>query len=106
MRFLAAEIDSVKGNPSLLWKNDSHDAPEGRGLACSVSTQEGNQFSLLYFRRDPFQDMTFAIIGMDVLKKKHSNPPQISLLDFLIVRDLRGRPFCQDTPLIQYRDDV
>jgi len=106
MRFLAAEIDSVKGNLSLLRKNDSHDAPQSRGLACSVSTQEGDQFSPLYFRREPFEDMTFAIIGMDVLKKKHSTPPQIGLLNFLIVRDLRGSPFCQDTPLIQYRDDV
>ena len=106
MRFLAAEIDFIKGDPSLLRKNNSHDASEGRGLACSVSSQEGDQFSLLYFRRDPFEDMAFAIIGMNVFKKEQSNTSQISFLDFLIVRDLRGRPFRQDTPLIQYRNDV
>ena len=106
MRFLAANIDAFEGDRSLLWRNNSHNAPEGRGLTRSVATQEGNQFSLLYFRRDPFEDVSFPIIGMDVLKSKHSNPPQIGLLHFLIIRDLRGRPFGQDTSLIHDCNDV
>ncbi len=106
MRFLAADINSIKGNPPLLRRNNAHDAPERCGLACSVSPQEGNQLSLLYLGRDSLEDMTFPIIGVDVLKKKHSNPSQISLLDLLVVRDLRGGPFCQDTSLVQNRNDI
>lgn len=106
MGFLAADIDPVKSDPPLFWGNNPHNAPEGRRLACSVSSEQGDQFPLLDFRRDPFEDMAFAIIGVDVLKKKHLHASQISLLDFLIVRDLRSRPFCQDPPLVQYRNDV
>jgi len=106
MRFLAANIDAIEGDGSLLRRNNSHDTPEGRGLTCSISSQEGNQLSLLYLRRDPLEDVAFAIISVDALKKKHSNTSQISLLYFLIVCDLRGRPFGQDTPLIHHRNDV
>ena len=106
MRLLTADIDPFKSNPSLLRRNDPHDAPERRGLASTISTEEGDQFSLFYFRKDPLEDMAFAIKSVDILKNKHLNPSQISLLDFLIVRDLGGRPFCQDTSLIQHRNDV
>ena len=75
MRFLAADVDPVKGDPALLRRNNTHDAPERRGLARSVSAQEGDQFSLLYFRRDPLEDVAFTVVGVDILKKKHSNPP-------------------------------
>ena len=106
MRFLAANIDAIEGDRSLFRRDDSHDTPEGRGLAHSISSQEGDQLSLLYFSRDSFEDVAFTIIGMDILKKKHSNTPQICLLHFLIVCDLRGRPFRQDAPLIHHRNDV
>jgi len=75
MRFLAANIDAIEGDGSLLWRNNSHDTPEGCGLACSISSQEGHQLSLRYFSGDSFENVAFAIIGMDVLKKKHSNTP-------------------------------
>jgi hypothetical protein len=73
MRFLAANIDTIEGDGSLLRRDDSHNTPEGRGLAHSISSQEGDQLSLFYFSRDSFEDVAFAIISMDVLKKKHSN---------------------------------
>ena len=83
MGLLTAKIDTLKGDGSLPGRNDSHDAPEGRRLARSVSSQEGNQFSLLYFGRDPFQDVAVTIVGVDILKTKHlsrlpDKPPALS----------------------------
>jgi hypothetical protein len=68
---LAAEIGALKGDRSLPWRNDSHDAPEGRGLARPVASQEGDQLSLFYFGRDALEDMALAIIGVDILKTEH-----------------------------------
>ena len=71
MGFLAGEMGALKGDRSLPGRNDSHDAPEGRGLARPVAAQEGNQLSLLYFGRDALEDMALTIIGVDILKTKH-----------------------------------
>ncbi len=74
MWFLAANIHPVEGNGSLLWRDDSHNSSEGRCLAHSVTAQEGSQLSLFYLRGDPFEDVAFTIIGMDVLEEE---APQI-----------------------------
>ena len=71
MGLLAAEIDTVKGDSSLLGGNDSHDASEGRSFTRPVASEKGNQLSLSDLGRYPFKNVTVAIVSVDILKTEH-----------------------------------
>ena len=76
MSFPPEDIFSLIPDRARTDQHQTHDAFQGRRLAGAISAQEGNQLSFIHLEADSVEDMTFTIIGMDLIQLQHHRTPK------------------------------
>ncbi|MNL47068.1 hypothetical protein D3C87_1698350 [compost metagenome] len=68
---LADQLLTVETDLPLTRADDPEDAAQGRGLARTVASQQGHQFTGVDLQRDAFEDVALVVVGMDILDGQH-----------------------------------
>src|SRR4051794_1111024 len=58
---------ALEQDAALARMDEAHDGLQGRALADAVAAEEAHHLAPADFERHPVQDMTLAVVGMDVL---------------------------------------
>jgi hypothetical protein len=58
---------ALKRDRALPWPHQAHDGLQRRALADAVASQQAHDLTLADGKRDPVQDVTLAVVGVDAV---------------------------------------